>query len=209
MGTPFSASSTASDVLDGPDLTGEEVIVTGGHSRLGSEVSRTLTAAGATVTVAARNPQAAAAVADIPDVRVEQLDLTDPDSVEAFAQRWHSARRALHVLVNNAAAMFPPELVLDARGHELAFSTVADTGSVGGFRVLAMARGRVAATGAARSRFLHAASPCISAQLLPAAIGRLPARGLAPDTLSIDDLVGHRVARSWDGRLDTAVRVIM
>lgn len=124
LGTPFSASSTASDVLDGLDLTGKEVIVTGGHSRLGSEVSRALAAAGATVTVAARDPQrAAAAVAGLPGARVEQLDLTDPESVEAFAQRWHSAGRPLDVLVNNAAAMFLPELLRDTRGHELSFST--------------------------------------------------------------------------------------
>ncbi len=125
LGTPFSASSTASDVLDGLDLTGQEVIVTGGHSRLGREVSRALAAAGAAVTVAARDPQrAAAAVAGIAGLRVEQLDLTDPGSVEAFAQRWLDSGRPLHVLINNAGVLPPPpELLLDARGHELAFAT--------------------------------------------------------------------------------------
>src|SRR3954447_22232087 len=69
LGTPFSASSTASEVLDRLDLTGQEVIVTGGHSRLGREVGRTLAAAGAAVTVAARDPQrAAVAVAGIAGV---------------------------------------------------------------------------------------------------------------------------------------------
>jgi NAD(P)-dependent dehydrogenase (short-subunit alcohol dehydrogenase family) len=100
------------------------VIVTGGHGRLGREVSRALAAAGAAVTVAARDPQrAAAAVAGIAGLRVEQLDLTDPGSVEAFAQRWLSTGRPVHVLINNAAAMFLPELRRDARGHELSFST--------------------------------------------------------------------------------------
>ena len=124
LGTPFSASSTASDVLHGLDLTGKEVIVTGGHGRLGREVSRALAAAGAAVTVAARDPQqAAAAMSDIDGLRVEQLDLTDPESVDAFARRWLDAGRPLHVLINNAAALFPPELELDGRGHELAFAT--------------------------------------------------------------------------------------
>ena len=123
LGTPFSASSTASDVLDGLDLTGQEVIVTGGHGRLGREVSRALAAAGAAVTVAARDPQrAAVAVAGIAGLRVEQLDLADPGSVEAFAQRWLISGRPLHVLINNAA-LFPSELMRDARGHELTFST--------------------------------------------------------------------------------------
>src|SRR3954447_26626005 len=115
LGTPFSASSTASEVLDRLDLTGQEVIVTGGHGRLGREVGRTLAAAGAAVTVAARDPQrAAVAVAGIAGLRVEQLDLTDPGSVEAFAQRWLTLGRPLHVLINNAA-VFPSELVRDAR----------------------------------------------------------------------------------------------
>ena len=124
LGTPFTASSTAADVLDGVDLTGREVIVTGGHGRLGREVTRALCGAGAAVTVAARDPErAATAVTGLARVRVDQLDLTNPASVEAFAHRWLGSGRPLHALVNNAAVLFGPELVLDARGHELAFST--------------------------------------------------------------------------------------
>lgn len=122
--TPFTAASTAADVLAGVDLAGREIIVTGGHSRLGREVTRALAAAGAGVTVAARNPQRAAAAVDgIQRVRIEQLDLTDPDSVDAFATRWLDSGRPLHSLVNNAAVLFSPELHRDSRGHELAFST--------------------------------------------------------------------------------------
>ncbi|KAA0942559.1 SDR family NAD(P)-dependent oxidoreductase [Streptomyces apricus] len=124
LGTPFTASSTAADVLDGLDLSGREVIVTGGHGRLGREATRALSAAGATVTVASRDPdRAAAAVDGLPGVRVERLDLTDLASIGAFARRWLDSGRPLHALVNNAAVMFMPELVRDARGHELQFST--------------------------------------------------------------------------------------
>ena len=124
LGTPFTASSTAADVLDGVDLSGREVVVTGGHSRLGREATRALAAAGASVTVAARDPErAATAVGGLEGVRVERLDLTDPGSIDAFAQRWHAAGRPLHALVNNAAVLFSPQLRRDARGHELAFST--------------------------------------------------------------------------------------
>ena len=122
--TPFTAASTAADVLRGVGLSGREAVVTGGHSRLGREVTRALAAAGATVTVAARDPERAAAAVDgIPGVRIEQLDLTDPASVDAFAARWTGSGRGLHILVNNAAVLFGPERRLDARGHELAFST--------------------------------------------------------------------------------------
>jgi NAD(P)-dependent dehydrogenase (short-subunit alcohol dehydrogenase family) len=124
LGTPFTASSTAADVLSGLDLTGREVIVTGGHSRLGREVTRTLAAAGAAVTVAARNPERAAPAVDgIAGAHVEQLDLTDLASIERFAQRRLASGRSVHVLVNNAAVLFTPQLVRDARGHELQFST--------------------------------------------------------------------------------------
>jgi NAD(P)-dependent dehydrogenase (short-subunit alcohol dehydrogenase family) len=120
----FTAASTATDVLAGVDLTGRQVVVTGGHSRLGREVSRALATAGASVTVAARDTaRASAAVADLPGVTVEQLDLTDPASIDAFAERWQTTGRPLHALVNNAAMLFSPERRLDGRGNELSFST--------------------------------------------------------------------------------------
>ncbi|GAA1650840.1 SDR family NAD(P)-dependent oxidoreductase [Actinoplanes couchii] len=124
IGSGFTAASTTDDVLAGVDLTGREVIVTGGHGRLGREVTRSLAAAGASVTVAARDPQRArAALGDVGGARVEQLDLTDPASIAAFAARWTAAGRPLHALVNNATPLFNPERRLDARGNELSFST--------------------------------------------------------------------------------------
>ncbi|MGY4856357.1 SDR family NAD(P)-dependent oxidoreductase [Cryobacterium sp. AP23] len=124
LNTPFTAASTSADILAGIDLTGKNIIVTGGHSRLGSEVSRALAAAGASVTVAARDPErAAAAVADIEGVIIEQLDLTDPSSIDAFVARWLATGKPLHVLVNSAAVVLSPDYRLDSRGHELSFST--------------------------------------------------------------------------------------
>jgi NAD(P)-dependent dehydrogenase (short-subunit alcohol dehydrogenase family) len=124
IGTGFTAASTANDVIAGVDLTGRNMIVTGGHSRLGREVTRALASAGAAVTVASRDVErASAAVAGIPGVQVEQLNLSEPVSVNAFAQRWLTSGRPLHSLVNNAALLFNPERLLDSRGNELSFST--------------------------------------------------------------------------------------
>lgn len=124
LGTGFTAASTTDDVLAGVDLTGRNVIVTGGHGRLGREVTRALASAGASVTVASRDvDRAAAAVEGIPRTSVEQLDLTDPASVESFAERWITSGRPLHALVNNAAMLFTPERRVDSRGNELSFST--------------------------------------------------------------------------------------
>ena len=53
--TPFGFATTADDVVDGLDLTGNQVIVTGGASGIGLETARALANAGAEVTLAVRN----------------------------------------------------------------------------------------------------------------------------------------------------------
>ncbi|CAN3130964.1 SDR family NAD(P)-dependent oxidoreductase [Mycobacterium sp. smrl_JER01] len=124
IGTGFTAASTADDVIRGVDLHGTNAVVTGGHSGLGRETTKVLAAAGASVVVAARSPQrAAAAVADIDGVAVEQLDLMDPQSIESFTQRWLASDRAVHMLINCAGLPAPAERTVDARGFEAQFAT--------------------------------------------------------------------------------------
>lgn len=123
LGTRFTAASTANDVLDGADLAGTNVVVTGGHVGLGLETTRALSAAGASVTVGARHPDcAAAAVADLRNVDVGQFDLLNPPSIDDFANRYLGSDRPLHVLINNAGIMGGP-LVRDQRGYEAQFAT--------------------------------------------------------------------------------------
>lgn len=54
--TPFEFASTADQVLDGVDLHGKRVIVTGASSGLGVETARALAKAGAEVTLADQFP---------------------------------------------------------------------------------------------------------------------------------------------------------
>jgi len=123
LGSGFTAASTATDVLKGIDLTGRNVIVTGGHVGLGLETTRALAGAGASVVVGTRNPdRAAPALEGIARVEVERLDLMDPASVDAFAARYTATGRPLHILVNNAGIM-GGELVRDSRGYESQFAT--------------------------------------------------------------------------------------
>jgi NAD(P)-dependent dehydrogenase (short-subunit alcohol dehydrogenase family) len=123
LGSGFTAASTATDALKGIDLTGRNVIVTGGHVGLGLETTRALADAGASVVVGTRNPdRAAPALGGIERVEVERLDLMDPSSVDAFAARYTATGRPLHILVNNAGIM-GGELVRDARGYESQFAT--------------------------------------------------------------------------------------
>jgi len=123
LGSGFGAAATAADVLAGTDLSGTNVIVTGGHVGLGLQTTRALSAAGATVTVGSRHPErAATALAGIDRVEIGQLDLLAPDSINAFAARYVDSGRPLHILINNAGIM-GGDLVRDARGYEAQFAT--------------------------------------------------------------------------------------
>ena len=106
----FGARTTAAQVLDGTDLTGQLAIVTGGYSGLGLETTRALAGAGATVVVPARRPDVAReALAGLERVEVDELDLGDLASVAAFAERFLATGRSVDLVVNNAAIMACPE----------------------------------------------------------------------------------------------------
>ncbi len=120
IGSGFDATSTASDVIKGVDLTGKTAIVTGGYSGIGLETTKTLAAAGAVVIVPARPSEKAIAqenLAGIAHVELEEIDLMDSVSVNSFAERFLASGRPLHLLINNAGIMFVP-LRRDSRGIE-------------------------------------------------------------------------------------------
>jgi NADPH-dependent 2,4-dienoyl-CoA reductase/sulfur reductase-like enzyme len=56
--TPFGFQSTAAQVLEGVDLSGQRAIVTGASSGIGVETARALACAGAEVTLAVRDVEA-------------------------------------------------------------------------------------------------------------------------------------------------------
>ncbi len=124
--TPFGATSTADEVVDGIDLSGRRAIVTGGSSGIGVETARALARAGAQVTLAVRDTESGRrTAADIEastgaPVGVGQLDLADQGSIAAFGRTW---RGPLHLLINNAGVMALPERQLTAEGWELQFAT--------------------------------------------------------------------------------------
>jgi len=125
LGSGFNAHSTTLDVIRGIDLTGKLAIVTGGYAGLGLEAARTLVSASARVIVPARDmARARASIAEAGGgIEVRSMDLTDPDSIDAFAHGILQSGMPLHILINNAGIMANPQLVRDARGNELQFST--------------------------------------------------------------------------------------
>lgn len=123
VGSGFHAKSTASEVVDGMNLSGKHAIVTGGYSGIGLETVRALAGAGATVTVPARRPDAARdALAGIGGVSVAAMDLADLASVRKFAQDYTSTHPKLHILINNAGIMACP-LARVGPGWEAQFGT--------------------------------------------------------------------------------------
>ncbi|KDN77274.1 oxidoreductase [Streptomyces olindensis] len=110
LDSPFSAASTAEDVMAGLDLSGSTAVVTGGYSGLGLETTRGLSAAGVRVIVPARRPEIArAALADVAGCEVVPMDLADLDSVRAAAVRIHNTIGRLDLLMAVAGIMATPE----------------------------------------------------------------------------------------------------
>lgn len=162
--TPFTAESTAAEVIAGIDLTGRRAIVTGGSSGIGVETARALAGAGAEVTLAVRNAPAGERVAaeitghtGNPQVRVASLDLSDQASVGRFVRGWDGP---LHVLVNNAGVMATP-LTRTREGWELQFAT----NHLGHFALANGLHAALAAAGTARvvslSSSAHQFSPVV------------------------------------------------
>jgi NAD(P)-dependent dehydrogenase (short-subunit alcohol dehydrogenase family) len=119
----FDATSTTTDVIQGIDLTGKIAIVTGGNTGIGLETTKTLAAAGASVIVGARDIEKAKNnLHGIANVELAALDLMNPDSIDAFAQKFMASGRPLHFLINNAGIMWVP-LRRDGRGIESQLAT--------------------------------------------------------------------------------------
>lgn len=123
IGSGFGAATTAGEAIQGCNLSDKVAIVTGGYSGIGIETTRAFLSAGANVIVPARDREKATkALGALPGASVEAIDLMDPASIDAFADRFLASGQPLHILVNNAGIMANP-LTRDARGYESQFST--------------------------------------------------------------------------------------
>jgi NAD(P)-dependent dehydrogenase (short-subunit alcohol dehydrogenase family) len=119
--------TTTNEVLDGIDLSGQNMLVTGVSSGLGVETARALDAHGATLVLAARDlTKAAKALADAGvdtgrhDLR--RVDLGDLSSVRAFTDGVLADHDRLDLLVANAGVMACPQGTT-ADGFETQFGT--------------------------------------------------------------------------------------
>ena len=114
---------------DMPDLSGKTIVVTGGNSGIGYEAALEFARKRADVILACRDSgKARTAAAQISEsspgakVEVMELDLSNLASVRGFADAFHLAHPALHVLCNNAGVMAIPYRTT-ADGFEMQFGT--------------------------------------------------------------------------------------
>lgn len=113
-----------------PDLRGRFAVVTGANSGLGFGLAKRLSAAGADVVLAVRDPaKGERAIAEIrrevPQAKltIRQLDLSSLPSVAATAEELTAEGRPIDILINNAGVMTPPRRQQTREGFELQFGT--------------------------------------------------------------------------------------
>jgi NAD(P)-dependent dehydrogenase (short-subunit alcohol dehydrogenase family) len=124
--TRFGFTSTTDDVLDGVDLTGRTVVVTGTSAGLGVETARALAAHGATVVGVVRDVAKARRNLDeagAGEVELYEADLASLASIRAFTDAFlASGPQRIDVLIANAGLMACPQGTT-TDGFELQFGT--------------------------------------------------------------------------------------
>jgi len=113
-----------------PDLTGRRAVLTGGSDGIGLHIATRLAAAGADVVLPVRNlAKGEAAVAKIratvpsASVSLHLMDLASLESVAAFGAAQRGEGNPVHLLINNAGVMTPPDRQSTVDGFELQFGT--------------------------------------------------------------------------------------
>jgi NAD(P)-dependent dehydrogenase (short-subunit alcohol dehydrogenase family) len=130
MAGPFGATSTTDEVLEGVDLSGKPILVTGVSDGLGVETARALAARGAQVVGAARDlNKAKAATGRVRDeaakgggLELVELDLASLKSVRACADALVAAGKRFDLVIANAGVMACPKGET-ADGFETQFGT--------------------------------------------------------------------------------------
>ena len=130
MAGTFGTTSTTDEVLQGMDLSGKRILVTGVSAGLGVETARTLAAHGAQVIGTARDldkahaatEQVRAQAANGGGLELVELDLASLASVRACADALLSSGKLLDLVIANAGVMACPEGTT-ADGFETQFGT--------------------------------------------------------------------------------------
>ena len=113
-----------------PDLSGRRALVTGASDGMGLGIAGRLAAAGAEVILPVRNQAKGEAALSrinraVPGAKVSlrSLDLGSLASVEALGDTLRAEGHPIHLLINNAGVMRPPQRLTTVDGFELQLAT--------------------------------------------------------------------------------------
>lgn len=119
----FNYKTTANKVMKNINLSGKTIIITGGYSGIGLEMTKQLSRAGAKIIIPARRMEVAKKnLSKIKNIDILPLDLTNPESIHQFAESFLQNNSKLDILINSAGLMYLP-LKRDSRGIEYHFAT--------------------------------------------------------------------------------------
>ena len=125
MTQTFGAKSTTDEVLDGVDLSGKRVLITGVSAGLGVETARALAAHGASVTGTARDldkARGALAAAGAEGIELVEADLASLASIRAATDALNAKGEKFDLVIANAGVMATP-FGHTADGFETQFGT--------------------------------------------------------------------------------------
>ena len=125
----FGQKTTTDEVLEGKDLSGKTVFITGASSGLGQETARSMAAKGAHVVLAARDQtkldKAVDAIrSEVPAADLETIvcELASLDSVRSAGAEANERFEKIDLLINNAGVMACPKMQT-TDGFEMQFGT--------------------------------------------------------------------------------------
>jgi len=127
----FGSASTTDEVLDGVDLSGTWVLITGASAGLGVETARAAAAHGANVILGVRDVEKGEAASEVVRaaaqaggglVELREVDLASLESVRAFTDAVGADHDRLDTIIANAGVMAVPES-RTTDGFELQFGT--------------------------------------------------------------------------------------
>ena len=140
--TSFGFETNVADVVDGIDLTGKCILITGGSAGLGAKAAEVFAEKGADIVVTGRDLEKGSRVTQTIQattgvkVEIEALDLASVGSIRKFAEKINDRGRGFDIVLNNAGIMacpfqktedgFEMQFGVNHLGHFLMTNLIAD-----------------------------------------------------------------------------------
>jgi NAD(P)-dependent dehydrogenase (short-subunit alcohol dehydrogenase family) len=127
----YDRETTAMEVVNGVDLRGRFIMITGGAGAgMGYEISRALARTGAHIMIGARDrargEEAARKIREEsknPDIEVGVMNLASLDSIKGFTENFLTRDQSIDVLIDHAGIAYLPQHTCTEDGFEAQFGT--------------------------------------------------------------------------------------